>query len=115
MLEAVLRLSFCRGIGPRLGKELLARFPDPAAIFAASPEALALPERAVAGLSDPHAAEAARREIREARRRGFSLRGCPTATFVSSRSRNRLGCCSISSRIACCAASTRRGVTPTVP
>ncbi len=51
------------------------------------------------------------------RSRGFRPRGSPTdvAGAVSSRSRKRLGCRSISSRMACCAASTRRGVTPTVP
>ena len=43
-------------------------------------------------------------------------RGClPIVTAVSSRRMNRLGWRSISSRMACRAAITRRGVTPTVP
>ncbi len=50
-----------------------------------------------------------------ARIRGGSARGPPTLTLVSSRSMKRAGWRSISSWSARCAASTRRGVAPTVP
>ena len=75
-LEAVLRLSYCHGIGPRSGNIFLSRFRDPAAIFTASRDELAaggVNRRAVAGLTDPTALRDARDEIDLARRRGFTL------------------------------------------
>jgi DNA processing protein len=73
MLEAVLRLTYCRGIGPRLGRMLLSRFPDPGLLFSTPPQELGIPERAARLLGDPAALEQARREIGEARGRGYRL------------------------------------------
>ncbi len=73
MLEAVLRLSYCRGIGPRLGKELLSRLKKPEALFSADPDELEISPHVARRLRDPKAVHAAAREITEAKKRGFTL------------------------------------------
>jgi DNA processing protein len=72
-LEGALRLSFCRGIGPRLGTSLLDRVRDPRVLFSPGAGELGLPPGLLRRLQDPGAARAAEREIRDARARGYRL------------------------------------------
>jgi len=73
MLKSVLRLSLCRGIGPRLGLKLLNQFNNPETIF--SPRA-PLPDRLAKSLRDPQAVRATEAELAEAARRGITFLHC---------------------------------------
>ncbi len=77
MLETLLRLSYCRGLGPCRAQKLLSLFSDPKEIFTLSDEELTartgIHEKQLPQLKDPALLRAARNEIRASRKRSITL------------------------------------------